>query len=73
MSTDQTAWRQSVETSQPYQIEYRMRRHDGEYIWMLARGLPVLDADGHVAAGSGHAPTSTTGWRRPALEIMSRN
>lgn len=67
------AWRQSVETSQPYQIEYRMRRHDGEYIWMLARGLPVLDADGHVARWIG---TCTDINDRVAtsesLEIMSR-
>lgn len=69
----QAAWRQSVETGLPYQIEYRLRRHDGDYIWMLARGLPVLDADGGVLRWIGtctdiHDRVATS----EALEIMSR-
>ncbi|WDF73098.1 PAS domain-containing protein [Novosphingobium sp. KACC 22771] len=67
------AWRRSVMTSQPYQIEYRVRRHDGEYIWMLARGIPVLDAEGQVARWIGTCTDINdrvaTG---EALEIMSR-
>lgn len=69
----QAAWRQSVETSQPYQIEYRLRRHDGEHIWMLARGLPVLDAHGAVLRWIGtctdiHERMATS----ESLEMMSR-
>lgn len=29
-----------------YECEYRVRRHDGEYRWTVARGVPVFNADG---------------------------
>lgn len=40
-------WTQSVQTGQPYQAEYRVRRHDGQYRWFLTHGVhtPHLDAD----------------------------
>lgn len=41
-------WRKAVENIEPYEVEYRLRRHDGEYVWTLARGLPVTDGDGKV-------------------------
>ena len=31
---------------QPYAIEYRRRRHDGEYRWVLGNGTPRFAADG---------------------------
>ncbi len=42
-------WRQSVETGGVYEIEYRLRRSDGSYRWVIARGLPMRDEDGNVA------------------------
>jgi glucose-6-phosphate-specific signal transduction histidine kinase len=30
----------------PYQLEYRLRRHDGEYRWILSVGVPRFDVDG---------------------------
>ncbi|HEX3539532.1 MAG TPA: diguanylate cyclase [Acidimicrobiales bacterium] len=27
----------------PFEIEFRMRRHDGQYRWLLSRGAPVFD------------------------------
>ena len=41
-------WRQSLDTGAEYEIEYRFRRHDGEYRWFLGRALPVRDAAGRV-------------------------
>lgn len=41
-------WREAVESGRSYEIEYRLRRHDGEYRWVLARGLPVHAADGSI-------------------------
>ncbi len=41
-------WQEAVSTAQPYEIEYRMRRADGRYHWMLGRALPLQDSDGRV-------------------------
>jgi PAS domain S-box-containing protein len=32
-----------------YEVEYRLRRHDGEYRWMLHRGVPRYQPDGRFA------------------------
>ena len=31
-----------------YDVDYRMRRYDGEYRWFKTRGLPVLNSEGAV-------------------------
>jgi len=41
-------WRESLTTGKPYEIEYRLRRHDGVYRWTLGRALPVRDEDGRI-------------------------
>ena len=41
-------WRHSLETGEPYQIEYRLRHHSGSYRWVLGRALPIRDADGRI-------------------------
>lgn len=43
-----TVWAESVRTAKPYDIEYRLRRHDGEFRWTLVRGVPILGEDGKV-------------------------
>ena len=41
-------WRRSLDTGAPYQIEYRLRHHDGSYRWVLGRALPIRDAGGRI-------------------------
>lgn len=41
-------WRHSLETGEPYQIEYRLRAADGSYRWTLGRALPLRDSDGVI-------------------------
>ena len=41
-------WRHSLTTGDPYEIEYRLRHHSGEYRWTLGRALPVRDNDGNI-------------------------
>jgi|SRR5687768_15747529 PAS domain S-box-containing protein len=36
----------AFDAREPFEVEYRLRRRDGEYRWMLDRGLPRLSADG---------------------------
>jgi len=41
-------WEQSTSSGEPFEIEYRLRRADGTYHWMLGRATPLLDAAGNV-------------------------
>lgn len=41
-------WRHSLDTGEPYQIEYRLRHFDGTYRWVLGRALPVRDEGGRI-------------------------
>ena len=43
-----SVWRQSLETGEPYQIEYRLRHHSGEYRWTLGLALPIRDTSGNI-------------------------
>ena len=44
-------WRHSLATGEPYEIEYRLRHHSGEYRWTLGRALPLRDAWALIAMG----------------------
>lgn len=41
-------WLNAIRSGQPYEIEYRLRRWDGVYHWMLGRALPIRDAEGNI-------------------------
>ncbi len=43
------SWQHSVETVTSYEVEYRFRRHDGQYRWFLGRGMPLTGEDGAVS------------------------
>jgi PAS domain S-box-containing protein len=38
----------SLETEEPFEVEYRFRRADGTYRWHLGRAVPVRDPDGAI-------------------------
>lgn len=42
------AWKRSLETGNPYEIEYRFKRFDGQYRWFLGRALPLKDEAGKI-------------------------
>ncbi len=42
------AWRNAVEGRAPYDLEYRVRRHDGAYEWFKVRGRPIRNAAGEI-------------------------
>jgi PAS domain S-box-containing protein len=49
------SYTKAFERRQPFRFEYRLRRRDGEYRWVLASGVPRFHADGSFAGyiGSG--------------------
>ncbi len=51
----QVAWQRAATTGTICQFEYRLRRRDGEYRWLLARVAPHFDAAGNLALWAGCA------------------
>src|SRR5215217_2890386 len=41
-------WAHSLRTGEPYEVEFRCRRHDGAWHWMLGRASPLRDSEGHI-------------------------
>ncbi|HEX2203843.1 MAG TPA: PAS domain S-box protein, partial [Longimicrobium sp.] len=41
-------WEHSLQTGEPYSIEYRFRRHDGAYRWFLGLALPLRGEEGPI-------------------------
>lgn len=42
------AWRQSIDTGEPFDIEYRLRMPDGGYRWFRGRAAPRRDEHGNI-------------------------
>jgi PAS domain S-box-containing protein len=55
----------AFDAREPFEIEYRMRRHDGEYRWVLDRAVPVFERG--AFAGYSGACFDVDGYRH-ALE-----
>ncbi len=58
------------ERRQPFTLEYRLRRHDGEYRWVLDSGIPLLAPDGAFTGYVGSCVDITE--RRDAEESLRR-
>jgi PAS domain S-box-containing protein len=41
-------WHYALETTEPYEIEYRLKSQTGQYRWFLNRAMPVRDEYGRV-------------------------
>ncbi|MGA2038003.1 MAG: LuxR C-terminal-related transcriptional regulator [Bryobacteraceae bacterium] len=57
----------SFTARQPYRLEYRLQRADGEYRWVEDQGIPRLDAAG-VCAGFSGAAVDISDRRRPYVK-----
>ncbi len=42
------AWKQAVSSGELFEIEHRLRKHTGEYLWHLARAVPIYSPNTHV-------------------------
>ena len=64
-------WNHSLETGEPYEIEYRLRHRSGEYRWVLGKAQPVRNAAGQIARWYG---TCTDIHERiEAREVLARS
>ncbi|OGT12576.1 MAG: hypothetical protein A3F73_10395 [Gallionellales bacterium RIFCSPLOWO2_12_FULL_59_22] len=43
------AYHDAFEQALPFKLEYRLRRHDGEYRWMMDSGVPRFKTEGGLA------------------------
>ncbi|MBF9144264.1 PAS domain-containing protein [Hymenobacter properus] len=66
------AWKNSVETGTTYQVEYRLRRHDGQYRWVLVRATPRRDAQGAINLWVGGG-TDIHEQRQMVQELLTAN
>ena len=53
-------WLNSVAGRGPYDVEYRVRRSDGEYRWFKTRGVPIRDNEGRIFKWFGTCTDITT-------------
>jgi PAS domain S-box-containing protein len=66
------SWRHSITTGDPYQVEYRLLRHDGQYRWILSRATPRRDAGGRITMWVGGA-TDINEQRQMVQELLQAN
>ncbi|MCC7123861.1 MAG: CHASE3 domain-containing protein [Acidobacteria bacterium] len=41
-------WTQALESGDPYHVQYRLKRVDGQFRWFIARAVPLHDANGAI-------------------------
>ncbi len=46
-------WSESITNGEPFEIEYRIRRWDGEYHWFISRAIPTRDSDNQITGWIG--------------------
>ena len=39
-------WTKAKKDTHPFEAEFRLRRRDGQYVWMACRAVPILNDDG---------------------------
>ena len=55
------AWTAAVQGPGAYDVEYRVRRFDGEYRWFKTRGVPIRDSEGGIFKWFGTCTDITDG------------
>jgi PAS domain S-box-containing protein len=56
-------WLDSVAGHRPYDVEYRVRRSDGEFRWFKVRGSPIRDSGGQIGKWFGTCTDISDGKR----------
>jgi PAS domain S-box-containing protein len=64
-------WRRSLETGDPYEIEYRLLHRSGQYRWTLGRALPIRNDEGKIIRWMGTCTDIHD--QKQASEILAAN
>ncbi len=65
-------WAKALAEGTPYQYEYRLLRHDGQFRWLLIRNSPRRDAAGNITMWVG-AASDIHEQRQMVQELLSSN
>jgi PAS domain S-box-containing protein len=65
-------WQEALASGQAFQHEYRLRRHDGEYRWVLIQAAPRRAAAGHITMWVGSA-SDIHAQRQLVAELLQTN
>lgn len=65
-------WSASLETGAEYEVEFRIRRHDGAYRWHLVRAVPMRNEHGQVVRWIG-SNTDIEDQKATAQALVSLN
>ena len=66
-------WSHCLATGEPYEIDYRLRHHSGEYRWVIGRANPIRDKDGRIVRWIGTCTDVDTAKRQAEQnEVLSR-
>ncbi len=68
-----STYQQSFEARRPFAMEYRLRRSDGEYRWILDHGVPRFNPDAEFAGYIGSCIDITDRKRAEAALVASEN
>jgi PAS domain S-box-containing protein len=66
------AWHEALASGRPFQHEYRLRRHDGEYRWVLIQAAPRRAGDGTITMWVGSA-IDIEAQRQMVAELLQAN
>jgi two-component system sensor histidine kinase/response regulator len=64
-------WNESLKTGATYEIEYRLKSHDGSYRWFVGRGFPMRDEQGAIIQWVGNC-TDIDDQKRARNELERR-
>ena len=66
------SWEAAVASGANFRVEFRIRRHDGEYRWFYTRAVRLRDAEGHTVKWFG-SNTDITERKQAEEEIRALN
>jgi two-component system cell cycle sensor histidine kinase/response regulator CckA len=64
-------WREALATGEPFDIEFRCRRFDGQYRWFLSRAAAIRDEQGNIVRWFGTS-TDIEDRRKAELAVLTK-